>query len=204
MEIPYKEITKILGDKDVILKQVIENTEREIVPTPSVDTYVYLMNSIVSQQLSVVVADIIWNRFADLFEENDPTANRVLAIDDTVLRGIGLSRQKLKYLKNVASFSLENDISFDRLIELTDEEIVELLTKISGVGKWTVQMVLMFPLDRSDVFPVDDLGIQTKMKRWYNLTSEKKALKEDMVKIAESWAPYRSLACKYLWSSVYK
>ncbi len=187
---------------DPVLKKVIANTVHVVEPEPVIDTYRYLLNSIVSQQLSVKVADVIWNRFVDLFPDGAPIADTVLATGDEKLRAIGLSRQKLKYLKNVAAFSLENDITIEGLMPLSDEEIIRLLTQISGVGKWTVQMVLMFPLDRPDVFPVDDLGIQTKMKYWYNLKLEKKALKIELDRIAEAWAPYRSLASKYLWASI--
>lgn len=202
MERPYHEITSILSSGDDVLKNVIRNTEEKIEPTPSVDIYRYLMEAIVSQQLSTKVADVIWGRFANLFEETYPHPEAVVEMDDQELRNVGLSWQKLGYLKNVARFSLENDISFEALGDKDDNEIIELLTEIKGVGKWTVQMVLMFPLDRPDVFPVDDLGIQTKMKHWYELDSEKKELKQELVRIAETWRPYRTLACKYLWSSV--
>lgn len=120
---------------------------------------------------------------------------------DEVLRSAGLSRQKLSYIKNVAQFSLENDMSFEYLNAMSDEEIIKYLTAIKGIGKWTVQMVLMFPMDRQDIFPVDDLGIQVKMKYWYKLDLEKKALKDELIKISEKWKPYRSLGAKYLWKS---
>jgi DNA-3-methyladenine glycosylase II len=202
VELPYKDIVVELRKMDPVLKQVIASTSQVVEPEPVIDTYRYLLNSIVSQQLSVKVADVIWNRFIDLFPDRQPLADAVLATEDEKLRAIGLSRQKLKYLKNVAEFSLENDITIEGLLPLSDEEIIQLLTQISGVGKWTVQMVLMFPLDRPDVFPVDDLGIQTKMKYWYQLNLEKKALKAELEKIAAHWMPYRSLASKYLWSSI--
>jgi DNA-3-methyladenine glycosylase II len=201
-ELPYNLITSRLLKTDKVMEKIMATVTKEIVPMPSVDIYLSLMHSIVSQQLSTKVADIIWHRFLDLFPNREPNANTVLSRDFATLRGIGLSGSKTNYIQNVAQFALENDMSWDMLIKMSDEEIIAYLTSIKGVGKWTVQMILMFPMDRPNVFPVDDLGIQTKMKHWYGIESEKKALSLDMEKIAEMWSPYRTLACKYLWASV--
>ena len=195
---PYKEILQYL-EKDKILTNAINNISYEIKPELDIDVYRALLNSIVSQQLSVKVVEIIWRRFEDLFVNGYPKAEKLLSIDDTVLRNAGLSRAKAQYLKNVAAFALENDMSFDYLYKKTDQEIIDYLTTIKGVGKWTVQMILMFPMDRLNVFPVDDLGIQQRMMAIYNVKVEKKKLKPILTDIAENWQPYRSLACKYLW-----
>ena len=201
-EKPYSEIVEILKGKDVRLKQIIELAKEPIVPEPSVDIYFDLLQSIVSQQLSVKVAAIIWQRFLDLFPDQYPTDRILQEETDEVLRSVGLSRQKANYLRNVATFSIENGMDFELLCVKTDEEIIAYLTQIKGVGKWTVQMVLMFPMDRPNVFPIDDLGIQTKMIAHYNLEGEKKEIRKQMLVIAESWKPYCSLASKYLWGSV--
>lgn len=198
---PYHEIANILAKKDPILAKVIKSVTTELKPSPDIDIYSSLLESIVSQQLSVKVADIIWKRFTDLFENQYPAAKQILLTDDEVLRGIGLSGQKTKYMNNVASFSLENDMSFEYLNNKSDDEIITYLTQIVGIGKWTVQMILMFPMDRPNVFPVDDLGIQTKMKYWYGINLEKKELKEKLISISENWDTYKTLACKYLWKS---
>ncbi len=198
----YEQIQSELLKKDPVLADVITRTKGEILPTPSIDIYYYLLNSIVSQQLSVKVADVIWNRFLDMFPDRYPIEDLVLAKSDQELRAVGLSFQKLGYMRNVAEFSKNKGMSYEQIGELSDEEIIKYLTEIKGVGKWTVQMVLMFPMDRPDVFPVDDLGIQMKVKRFYQLTTEKKALKEDMIKIAEKWKPYRTLASKLLWNAL--
>ena len=102
-------------------------------------------------------------------------------------------------MKNVAEFNLSNDISFDNLQKKSDEEIIEYLTQIKGVGRWTVQMILMFPMDRPNVFPSNDLGIQIAMKKLYNIELEKKELIERMEAIAVQWDPYKTMASKYLW-----
>jgi len=197
----YQEITKELVRKDAILAKVIKSVNKEIKPSPGIDVYYSLLKSIVSQQLSVKVAKVIWRRLTELFADQYPAAELILLTDDDDLRGIGLSRQKTKYINNVAQFSLDNDISFDYLNKMSDDEIINYLTQIVGIGKWTVQMILMFPMDRPNVFPVDDLGIQTKMKAWYGIDLEKKELRNKLTKISEKWDPYKTLACKYIWES---
>lgn len=195
---PYKKAIVHLK-KDVILKEVIKNATKEIKPSLEFDIYHFLLESIVSQQLSVKVADIIFARFLDLFPNRYPIAKTLITIEDDVLRSVGLSYRKVSYLKNVAEFSLINNMDFELLQSKTDQEFIDYLIGIKGVGKWTIQMILMFPMDRPDVFPVDDLGIQNNMKAIYGLTSEKKILKEEMTNIAESWSPFRTLGCKYVW-----
>jgi len=167
-----------------------------------VDIYFYLLNAIVSQQLSTKVVKIIWNRFTDLFVDGYPKAKILLATEHDLLRHIGLSHNKVHYIKNVAEFFLENDMSFDYLHTKSNQEIMEYLTQIKGVGKWTVQMILMFPMDRQNVFPIDDLGIQNGMKKLYQLDVEKKKLKIKLNEIADNWHPYKTLASKYIWKIV--
>jgi DNA-3-methyladenine glycosylase II len=198
---PYIEIIEELKNLDPVMKKVVANVKEEMVPTPSIDIYYYLLHSIVSQQLSTKVAEVIWQRFLDIFPDQYPDERELLLKSDQELRNVGLSRAKLAYMKNVADFSLSNVILFDHLNDMTDDEIVKYLTQIKGVGKWTVQMILMFPMDRPNVFPVDDLGIQTKMKKYYSIDLEKAALKKRMIEIAEIWSPYKSIASKLLWSA---
>jgi len=163
------------------------------------DIYRDLLESIMSQQLSVKAASTIFERFLALFPDRNPSPRRVLAATEEELRAAGVSRQKTGYLKNVAAFAQENDISRDALRRLDDEVIIALLTQIKGVGRWTVEMLLMFPLNRPDVFPADDLGIQIAMKRLYGLRTTGPRLRRRMTEIAEAWRPHRTLACKYLW-----
>ncbi|MFN8259206.1 MAG: hypothetical protein U0W24_26185 [Bacteroidales bacterium] len=201
---PYVEIARVLAKKDVVLSKVIASVKKEIKPSPVTDVYYSLLESIVSQQLSIKVADVIWKRLTDLFADQYPHAKQIIAFEDEVLRSVGLSGQKTKYINNVALFSLQNNLSFDYINSLSDVEIIDYLTQIKGIGKWTVQMILMFTMDRPDVFPVDDFGIQSKMKYWYNLNLENKELKNKLIEISENWQPYRTLACKYLWQSEIK
>jgi DNA-3-methyladenine glycosylase II len=185
--------------KDEVLYKAILKLNKEVKPDLNIDIYHSLLGSIVSQQLSTKVVRIIWNRFTDLFIDGYPDAESLLAKDHDVLRRIGLSNNKARYVKNVAEFKLANDMSFDYLQSFADEEIIAYLTQIKGVGKWTVQMILMFPMDRPNVFPVDDLGIQNVMKTLYQIELEKNELKLRMTEIAKLWDPYRTIASKYLW-----
>lgn len=197
----YNEILKFL-EKDKILTDAINKMGSPVRPELELDIYISLLNSIVSQQLSTKVVRIIWNRFTDLFVNGYPMANNLLAMEHDLLRGIGLSNNKVGYVKNVAEFSLENDISFDYLMHMKNEEIISYLTQIKGVGRWTVQMILMFPMDRPNIFPIDDLGIQNGMKKLYQIDLEKKELKVKLSKIADGWHPYKTLASKYIWKIV--
>lgn len=197
----YKEILIYL-EKDKILANAICGLKTTIYPEIDIDIYLSLQNSIVSQQLSTKVVKIIWQRFTDLFVDGYPKAEDVLNKEHELLRSIGLSNNKARYIKNVAEFSINNDISFDYLQDKSDNEIIEYLTQIKGVGKWTVQMILMFPMDRANVFPVDDLGIQNGMKNLYQIELEKKELKQRMIEIANHWHPYKTLASKYIWKMV--
>ncbi len=164
------------------------------------DIALRLMASIMSQQLSTKVAKVIFHRFLDLFKGKEPKPQEVLDMSFEKLRAVGLSNAKVNYVKNVALFCIENKITDKKLLKMQDEEIVELLTQIKGVGKWTVEMLLMFSLGREDVFAVDDLGIQQAMTKIYKLpVDDKKKLKESMLKISSKWSPYRTYACLHLW-----
>lgn len=162
---------------------------------------VRLMASIMGQQLSTKVAKVIYKRFLEIYSGEEPGPQQVLDTPFDTLRGIGLSNAKVTYVQNVARFCIENNITDESLLVLTNNEIIDLLTQIKGVGKWTVEMLLMFTLGREDVFAVDDLGIQQAMVKVYNLkTDNKKALKEKMLKVSAKWKPFRTYACLHLWS----
>lgn len=161
---------------------------------------VRLMASIMSQQLSTKVAAVIYQRFLDLYNGMDPELSAVLKTPDEKLRGIGLSNAKVGYVKNVAAFCLEHSIADKALAKMDNEAIIDLLVQIKGVGRWTVEMLLMFTLGREDVFAVDDLGIQQAMCRLYKLDpADKKAMKSAMQSIAQKWSPYQTYACMHLW-----
>jgi DNA-3-methyladenine glycosylase II len=158
-----------------------------------------LMHSIMSQQLSVKVARVFQQRFLDLYD-GEPHPQQVLDTPFDVLRGIGLSNAKAMYIQNIARFSIEQGMALKELKKMSDEEVIAYLTQIKGVGRWTVEMLLMFTLGREDVFAVDDLGIQQAMTKLYKLdAADKKAMKAKMLKLSARWAPYRTYACLHLW-----
>lgn len=159
-----------------------------------------LCASIMSQQLSTKVAKVIYHRFLDLYHGYEPEPEEIVATPFEQLRGIGLSNAKVQYVLNVAQFAIDHKLNDKKLKKMSSEEIVELLTQIKGVGKWTVEMLLMFTLGREDVFAVDDYGIQMAMKKLYKLDdTNKKEFKEKMLKLSQKWSPYRTYACLHLW-----
>lgn len=160
-----------------------------------------LCASIMSQQLSTRVAEVIFKRFLELYGGEEPTPQQIADTPFDTLRAIGLSNAKTRYVQNVAQFGLEHGLDDRRLKKMSNEAIIELLTQIKGVGQWTVEMLLMFTLGREDVFAVDDYGIQVAMKKLYGLDdSNKKELKAQMLQIAQKWSPYRTYACLHLWA----
>ena len=160
-----------------------------------------LIASIMSQQLSTKVATVIYNRFLALYGGKEPTPQQVLDTPAATLRSIGLSNAKVSYVHNVARFTVEEKLTDQKLQQMSNEEVLAYLTQIKGVGRWTVEMLLMFYLGREDVFAVDDLGLQQSMIKLYRLdTSDKKALRQRLLQISAKWSPYRTYASRYLWA----
>jgi DNA-3-methyladenine glycosylase II len=159
-----------------------------------------LCASIMSQQLSTKVAKVIYHRFLELYSSAEPTPEQIVATPFDAIRAIGLSNAKTQYLLNVAQFAIDYKLDDKKLKKMSDEDIIELLTQIKGVGRWTVEMLLMFTLGREDLFAADDYGIQVAMKKLYKLDdTNKKEFKENMLKISKKWSPYRTYACMHLW-----
>ncbi|MEN9702315.1 MAG: hypothetical protein RIR55_1657 [Bacteroidota bacterium] len=164
------------------------------------NTSIRLIASIISQQLSTKVAKIIFDRFLDLYDGKEPSCTQVLATDPLKLRAIGLSNSKVAYVQNVAQFFLDHKITDSQLYKMDPEDVVDLLTQIKGVGRWTVEMLLMFSLGHENVFAVDDLGIQQAMVKLYKIKYEtKKELHAKMIAKSQKWAPYKTYACLHLW-----
>lgn len=184
--------------KDKKLARTIGDEVHELKLHPNIP--VRMMASIMSQQLSTKVAKVIFTRFLDLYKGKEPKPQQVLDTPAPVLRAIGLSNAKVSYVHNVAAFCIEHKITDKKLLAMSNEEIIELLVQIKGVGKWSVEMLLMFTLGREDVFAVDDLGIQQAMTKLYKLdAADKKGMKEKMLKLSAKWSPYRTYACMHLW-----
>jgi DNA-3-methyladenine glycosylase II len=193
-------------DKDAIIHLSKDPKLAAIIPhinLPTVevhnDIYTDLLDSIVSQQLSVKAAATIFSRFLDLFPDRKPVPHLVLEKDTEILRGVGLSYQKAGYIKNIAAYWIDNKEDMKDWLAMSDDDIIHELTQIKGVGKWTVQMILMFRLNRPNVFPVDDLGIRQGMVKLFSIEETGKGLIKKMYEIAEPWQPYRGIACRYIW-----
>lgn len=153
-----------------------------------------------SQQLSTHVAKVIFERFLALYKGKEPKPQQVLDTPAETLRSIGLSNAKVSYVHNVAAFCIEHKITDKKLLSMSNEEIIELLVQIKGIGQWSVEMLLMFALGREDVFAVDDLGIQQAMTKLYKLDpTDKKGMKLKMIRLSQKWSPYRTYACLHLW-----
>lgn len=162
--------------------------------------WLHLCASIMSQQLSTKVAIVIYNRFLALYGWKVPRPQEIIDTPFEKLRSIGLSNAKTNYVKNVAQFQINFGMSVKKLNKMSNEEVIGYLTQIKGVGRWTVEMLLMFTLGREDVFAVDDLGIQNAMIKLYKLdNSDKKQFREKILKISNKWSPYRTYACLHLW-----
>lgn len=185
--------------KDRKLKKLIEG-HAPLSLSKRKEIHFYLIASIMSQQLSAKVAATIQNRFLALYGDRIPTASEVLATSFETLRGIGLSNAKARYVHNVAQFAVEQGMDHRKLGKMSNEEVIEYLTQIKGVGRWTAEMVLMFGLGREDVFAIDDWGVQNAMIHIYRLDrTDKKAYREELLRISAKWSPYRSYACMHLW-----
>jgi DNA-3-methyladenine glycosylase II len=185
--------------KDKKLKSILAKQE-PIVLKQRKNVCVRLCASIMSQQLSTKVAEVIFKRFLQLYDGKEPTPEQIAATSPEVLRSIGLSNAKAAYVLNVAAFVQEHKLKDGVLKKLSNEEVTALLTQIKGIGQWTVEMLLMFTLGREDVFAADDYGIQVAMKKLYGLDdSNKKAFKENMLQLSQKWKPYRTYACMHLW-----
>jgi DNA-3-methyladenine glycosylase II len=157
-----------------------------------------LVSSIGSQQLSTKAADTILARLCQLTTESAryPAPNEVLRFDEDQLRAIGLSRPKARYILELAA-TIDQYPNLDQLAQMSDDAVVESLIPIKGIGRWSVEMLLMFTLDRENVLPVDDLGVMNGFKKVYGLPE--KPSKAQMIDIAEAWKPYRSVGSWYMW-----
>ncbi|MEA2475538.1 MAG: DNA-3-methyladenine glycosylase [Thermoleophilaceae bacterium] len=164
------------------------------------DAYGALLRSIVGQQLSTKAAASIYGRVMELFGGKTPKPQELLAVDPEALRGAGLSRAKVDYMRSLAQHVLDGSLELDRLNELSDEEIIAELTAVKGLGIWTAHMFLIFHLQRPDVLPVGDLGVRNAARRLYGLDEPPKPA--ELEALGEPWRPHRSLASLYLWRSL--
>lgn len=187
--------------KDKVMRNLVDNYE---LPTRTIKKNVYesLIGSIISQQLSTKAAATIHQRFLDIYGGKAPDPSLILETDIDVMRGVGLSGQKANYMNHLAQYFMTRSIDNKYWKKLSDQEIISELSQIKGIGIWTVQMMLMFNLNREDVFPIDDLIIRNSIIHFYKIPETTKKETNVLVNmIADKWSPYRSVACLYLWAA---
>ena len=200
----YSDAINFLTQSDLILAQLI----KQVGPCQldqvqeSGDLLSSLVRAILHQQLSTKAATTIHRRFLQLYPDTFPSATDILDTPDVTLRSVGISRPKILYLKDLAQKVLEDLPTLEELEKMDDESIIKTLTQIKGVGRWTVQMLLIFRMNRYDVLPVDDLGVRVGIKKVYGLDElpDRKTIES----LAQRWKPYCSIASWYLWRSLDK
>lgn len=197
----YRRATRLLARRDPVLRDLIRKYGPcGMAAAQRADHFSAIVKAITSQQLSVKASKTIYQRVADLFPGGHPTPEGFASIADEQLRAAGLSRQKIAYVRDLSAKVIDGTLPLDALSVMSDEEAIEAITRVKGLGRWSAEMFLMFRLHRPDVMPVDDLGIVNAMMRAYRLRKKPKAKR--MLQISESWRPYRSVACWYLWRSL--
>ena len=190
-----------LSEADPHLATLIEAYPRPDF-TPHTNYYHELASSIISQQLSVKAAKTIEGRFKDLFGDAFPSPEQILLKDIEELRAVGLSRPKAGYIQDLAAKVLDGTVDFSTLDSLSNQEIVDELTKVKGIGEWTVHMFLMFCMGRLDVLPIGDLGIRNGIGKLYGFQGVPTPQEVTLIAEKYDWNPYESVASWYIWQSL--
>jgi len=188
---------KYLTIKDPIIAEIIISYPRDILLNYHNPFYT-LTRAIVGQQISVKAADAIWQRLENLLKIVEP--EYYLKIDSEDLRQIGLSRQKISYIANIAQAFSDKTLTPDKWDEMEDEAIAKQLMNIKGIGKWTAEMFLIFHLHRPNILPLSDLGLLNAINRYYGV--DKTLSKADILELSKIWEPYCTVATWYLWRSL--
>jgi DNA-3-methyladenine glycosylase II len=196
----YTNARRLLARRDPVIRDLIKrHGPCGLADAQHEDAFTALTHAIISQQLSTKAAATIARRFDALFP-GPPTPAALAKIDDSQLRAVGFSSQKVRYIRDLSARVADGSLPLHAVNELADEDVIQSLTQVKGIGRWTAEMFLMFRLHRPDVLPVDDLGILKAVQRAYGL--RKMPRPERLTKIGEPWRPYRSVACWYLWASL--
>ena len=196
----YAKARRLLARRDPVIRDLIRrHGPCALADAQHEDAFTALVHSIVSQQLSTKAASTIARRFDTLFG-GQPTPAAVTLVVDEQLRAVGLSSQKIRYIRDLCARILDGSLRLDAVNKMSDQDVIESLTQVKGVGRWTAEMFLMFRLHRPDILPVDDLGILKAVQRAYRL--KKVPHPKRLTQIGAPWRPYRSVACWYLWASL--
>ena len=196
----YAKARRVLARRDPVIRDLMRRYgECGLAKAQRTDPFRALLHAIIAQQLSTKAAATIEARFAALFDGR-PTPAAIAAMPDQRLRAVGISPQKLGYIRDLCARTLDNSLALDALDTLPDEDVIVALTSVKGIGRWTAEMFLMFRLHRPDVLPVGDLGIVKAVQRAYKLRLAPTPVR--LTRLGENWRPYRSVACWYLWASL--
>jgi DNA-3-methyladenine glycosylase II len=200
MSIDYSKARRLLARRDPVLRDLMRRHGAcGLASAQHEDPFQALVHAIISQQLSSKAAATIEGRFDALFAGR-PTPAAVMDVPDERLRAVGLSGQKVRYVRDLCARLHGGSLRLDVLHELPDEDVIVALTQVKGIGRWTAEMFLMVRLHRPDVLPVGDLGIVKAVQRAYGLRRVPTA--DRLMRIGEPWRPFRSVACWYLWASL--
>ena len=196
----YAKARRVLARRDPVIRDLMRRFgECGLARAQRTDPFRALLHAIIAQQLSTKAAATIEARFAALFDGR-PTAAAIVATPDDRLRAVGISPQKLGYIRDLCARTLDGSLALNALEALPDEDVIVALTSVKGIGRWTAEMFLMFRLHRPDVLPVGDLGIVKAVQRAYKLRLAPTPVR--LTRLGENWRPYRSVACWYLWASL--
>jgi DNA-3-methyladenine glycosylase II len=196
----YAKARRVLARRDPVIRDLMRQFgECGLARAQRTDPFRALLHAIIAQQLSTKAAATIEARFAALFDGR-PSAAAIAALPDDRLRAVGISPQKLGYIRDLCARTLDGSLALDAMEKLPDEDVIAALVNVKGIGRWTAEMFLMFRLHRPDVLPVGDLGIVKAVQRAYKLRQAPTPVR--LTRLGENWRPYRSVACWYLWASL--
>lgn len=198
MDIDYA--IQYLKTKDSIMNEIINIVGKYDIKL-RYDPFLAIIESIIYQQITVNTAQSIYQKFVNHYRNSKPTFKEVLLTSDEIMRSFGLSRRKIEYIKLFSKNIIDGNINL-KFTNKKDEEIINQLIQIKGIGIWTANMFLIFSLGRLDVFPIQDLGIKKAIKKWYLSNTTEVLTFHKMTEISAHWIPYRSIASWYLWKSL--
>lgn len=198
----YRVARRHLMRADPVLREILKAHPAHGPTDASQETALQaLTRALVSQQLSVKAAETIYSRFLALFPGGRfPRPEQVLSMPVERLRGVGMSWRKAAYLRDLCSRAADQSLPLDSLGSMSDDEVMETLTAVKGIGRWTAEMILIFQLGRPDVLPLDDVGLLRAIQKAYGF--KRRPSPVQVTRLGERWRPYRSAACWYLWASL--
>ena len=201
MPTDYARARRVLARRDPVIRDLMRRHGRcGLAGAQHTDPFKALVHAIIAQQLSTKAAATIFGRLCALFPDGSPTPARLLRLDDAALRGVGLSTNKTRFVRDLAARVRDGRLDLHALDTFDDAAALDALTAVLGIGTWTAEIFLLFQMHRPDIMPVGDLGLLTAMQRLYRMRARPTPTRA--LKVAEAWRPHRSVAAWYLWRSL--